>query len=162
MRFYLTTILVLFAASTFSQATDEDEAIKEVIHRVFKAMELGDSAMLRTTFVDNPATATVFRSKADEPMLRQDAGIENFLKAVGTPHQEVWYEEVWDLEVRRDGDMAQAWCEYAFYVGNKFSHCGVDVFHLFRSKEGWKIFHLADTRRTTGCDIPQEVQDKHN
>ena len=72
MRFYLTTILVLFAATAFSQATAQDEAIKEVIHRVFKAMELGDSAMLRATFVDNPATATVFRNKADEPVLRQD------------------------------------------------------------------------------------------
>jgi hypothetical protein len=57
--------------------------------------------------------------------------------------------------------LAQAWCDYAFYVDKSYSHCGVDAFQLFKGKDGWKIFHLADTRRKTGCTIPKEIQDKH-
>jgi hypothetical protein len=83
------------------------------------------------------------------------------LDAVGKPHTEVWYEEIWNVKVQVDGEMAQAWCDYAFYIDKTFSHCGVDAFHLFKGKDGWKIFHLADTRRKTGCTIPKEIQDKH-
>ena len=28
-------------------------------------------------------------------------------------------------------------------------------------KEGWKIFHLADTRRKENCSIPADIQAKH-
>jgi hypothetical protein len=70
-------------------------------------------------------------------------------------------EEIWNLKIQMDGDFAQAWCEYAFYYQNKFSHCGVDAFHLIKTTEGWKIFHLADTRRKENCIIPEEIKSKH-
>ena len=40
---------------------------------------------------------------------------------------------------------------------------GVLIFDctLVRTADGWKIFHLADTRRREGCKVPQEIQDKH-
>jgi hypothetical protein len=41
--------------------------------------------------------------------------------------------------------------EYRFYVGERFSHCGVDSFHLVRTADGWRIVDLADTRRREGC-----------
>jgi hypothetical protein len=87
--------------------------------------------------------------------------LDGFLKAVGTPHPEVWYEEIWNLKIQIDGDFAQAWCDYGFYIGKTFSHCGVDAFHMHKGKDGWKIFHLADTRRKTECDVPKKIQDKH-
>jgi hypothetical protein len=144
-----------------SQSTDEERAVKEVIVRLFKAMEAGDSAMLHSAFAPAPTTATVFRDQNNTSVLRQENSIESFLKAVGTPHKEVWYEEIWNVKIQLDGDFAQAWCDYAFYTGNTFSHCGVDAFHLHKGNKGWKIFHLADTRRKTGCQIPREIQNKH-
>jgi hypothetical protein len=65
------------------------------------------------------------------------------------------------MKIQIDGDFAQAWCDYAFYVGHRFNHCGIDAFHLIREKDGWKIFHLADTRRKEGCHVPEEIQKKH-
>jgi hypothetical protein len=53
--------------------------------------------------------------------------------------------------VQVDGGLASVWAEYHFYVGTRFSHCGVDTFHLVRTTEGWKIIDLADTRRKDGC-----------
>jgi hypothetical protein len=32
-------------------------------------------------------------------------------------------------------------------VDEKYSHCGVDVFMLVKTADGWKISTLADTRR---------------
>ncbi len=145
-----------------AQHVTEDKAISEVISRLFKGMQLGDSAMVRSTFTNRPELVRVYRDKNQDPVLHQDArAIIDFLNAVGTPHTEVWHEEMWDLKIQVDGDFAQAWCQYAFYLNHDFSHCGVDSFDLFKSKEGWKIFHLTYTRRKTDCNIPDDIKVKH-
>jgi hypothetical protein len=44
------------------------------------------------------------------------------------------------------------WVDYALYIGERFSHCGIDHFLLVKNEAGeWKILELADTRRTEGC-----------
>lgn len=90
------------------------------------------------------------------PTLTREASLEGFVQAVGAPHEEVWDERIWDAEVEVDGPLATAWIQYAFYVGETFSHCGVDAFQLFKGEDGWKIFHIADTRRQEGCETPEE------
>jgi hypothetical protein len=154
--------LVISCIQVKAQTSGEEKAVNEVIARLFKGMELGDSAMVHSAFYDKMATtATVLRDKNNTPLIRREASIQGFLDAVGKAHTEVWYEEIWNVTVQVDGEMAQAWCDYAFYAGKTFSHCGADAFQLFKGKDGWKIFHLADTRRKTGCTIPKEIQDKH-
>jgi hypothetical protein len=158
----LFALLICFALSkTYGQSAAEEGAVKEVINRLFKAMELGDSAMLHGTFAPGTTMATIYRDKNNDPVFKRDASIDDFLKAIGTPHPEPYYEEIWNIKVLIDGDLAQAWCDYGLFIGNKFSHCGVDAFHLHKGKNGWKVFHLADTRRKSGCEIPQPIQDKH-
>ena len=65
----------------------------------------------------------------------------------------MWDERIGDIDVRIDGGLATAWMPYAFYLGDRFSHCGVNAFHLTLTSEGWKILHITDTRRTTDCDV---------
>lgn len=154
-------LMAMFSHQSYGQATPDETAIKEVINSLFKGMELGDSAMVHKAFTRTPVMATVSRNQQNEPVLRQEHSLDGFLKAVGTPHKDVWYEEIWNLKIQQDGDLAQAWCNYAFYAGKNFSHCGVDAFHLHKGKDGWKIVHLADTRRKTGCEIPAEISNKH-
>ena len=89
-----------------------------------------------------------------QPVLEVMDSLDGFVTAVGTPRAEVWDERIWDTEVRVDGGLASVWTKYAFYRGEQFSHCGVDVFELVRRPDGWKIVHLADTRRTTNCWTP--------
>jgi hypothetical protein len=138
-----------------------EENVKKVIESLFKAMETGDSALARLTFAKEVTTATIFKGKDGATVLERQSGINDFVKAIGSPHPQKWYEEIWNVKVRVDGDFAQLWCDYAFYVGNKFSHCGADAFHLYNDGGTWKIFHLADTRRKTPCEIPTEIQNKH-
>lgn len=145
----------------FSQQTEEVVEIKNVIQTLFNGMYEGDSSKVHSVFTRNITMATASRDKSNVAVLRQESSLEGFLKAVGTPHPEKWTEEIWNIEVQVDGDFAQAWCNYAFYAGHNFSHCGVDAFHLHKTAGGWKIFHLADTRRREGCDIPEEIQAKH-
>ncbi len=66
-------------------------------------------------------------------------------------------ERLWDMEVRVDANLAQAWTYYALYVNDEYHHCGVDAFQLFHDGVAWKVFHIADTRRLE-CDIPESVK----
>jgi hypothetical protein len=145
-----------------SQAQHAEEGpVREVINHLFKGMEKGDSALVRSAFAKNITMATIFRDKSNAPMIHHETSLTGFLNAVGTAHNETWYEEIWNVKIQVDGDLAQAWCDYAFYLGNTFSHCGVDAFQLHKTKDGWKIFHLADTRRKQDCNIPDDIQAKH-
>jgi hypothetical protein len=155
-------LITLFALTpSLAQKSGEEDAVREVITRLFTGMEKGDSAMVHSAFAKNVTSATAFRDKNKNPVLDLDSSIGDFLKAVGTPRQETWFEEIWNVKIQVDDDFAQAWCDYAFYIDNTFSHCGVDAFHLHKGKDGWKIFHLADTRRKEGCEVPESVKKKH-
>ena len=162
---YRNTVLVILctACSFFAvaQQSTPDPAITATIRQLFKGMENGDSAQVHATFTRDITLATIRRDEAGNPVLRRESSADAFLKAVGTPHPKVWYEEIWDVKVQQDGDFAQVWCDYAFYIGNTFSHCGVDAFQLHKQKGGWKIFHLADTHRAENCAIPKSVEQKH-
>ena len=79
------------------------------------------------------------------------------ISAFGQPREQTWSEPIWNEKVEIDGGLAQVWVDYAFYIDKDFSHCGVDAFHLIKQPDGWKIFHLVDTRRKEDCDIPDEV-----
>ena len=155
-------ILLLILNVTFLNAQTSEEAnVTEVINRLFTGMYNADSTMVRSVFAKEVTMATSLRNKEGKPVLRRESSINEFVKSVGKKPPEPYAEEIWNLKIQIDGDLAQVWCDYAFYVGNKFHHCGVDAFQLHKSQEGWKIFHLADTRRSEGCNIPEEIQKKH-
>jgi len=137
------------------QAKGESEAVEKVILSLFDGMREADSAKVSSAFRKDVNMYTSFTSKEGELML-QEGKLESFLKAVGTPHDQIWDERIWNTKILIDGGIAQVWTEYAFYRGQEFSHCGVDAFHLVKEASGqWKIVHLMDTRRKEGCKTDQ-------
>ena len=156
------SVLFIFTNSLHAQQAPDNDAIVKVVRRLFEGMQKGDSAMVRSTFAKEVTLVTMRRNKENKSSLTRESSIDGFLKAVGTPHPDVWYEEIWNIKVQQDDNFAQVWCDYGFYVGKKFSHCGVDAFQLYKENDGWKIFHLADTRRSSPCTIPAEIERKHD
>jgi hypothetical protein len=159
MHYWMIVTAFLMASAVAAQSPEKE--VEAVIRKLFTGMEKSDTATVRSVFAQQVTMATVMRDKTDNPVLHRESSIDGWLKAIAAPRKETLYEEIWNVKVQRDGDFAQAWCDYAFYIDNTFSHCGVDAFHLHKGKEGWKIFHVADTRRKQGCQIPKEIQDKH-
>lgn len=155
--------LVLMYATVSLQAQSGDEArITEVIHTLFKAMQANDTVLFKSVFAGQVTMATVMKNKEGRVVVQREDNIRGFVKGIAKPNPRgALNEEIWNISVQVDGDFAQVWCDYAFYLGNTFSHCGVDAFQLSRTDDGWKIFHLADTRRRDGCTIPKNIQDKH-
>ena len=154
--------IVMYVNTHAQSDSNHEQEVSQVVYDLFDAMRVGDSTLARSVFSKHVTTATIFKDKTGNIVLRQEDTVDDFIKAIGTPHAEAWNEEVWNVQVRIADDFAELWCDYAFYVGKQFSHCGVDAVHLYRQKDGWKIFHLADTRKKTDCNIPQNIQDKYN
>jgi hypothetical protein len=132
----------------------EEAAVMAVVEAMFDAMRAGDSAAMRAVLHPSATGASVSVMEG-VPALTREASLDGFVQAVGAPHEEVWDERIWDAEVRIDGNLATGWMQYAFYLGDQFSHCGVDAFQLFKDEDGWKVFHIADTRRREGCETPE-------
>ena len=158
MRKYLCLSIFLISFSLAAQTAEEKKNVLEPVNKLFTGMNLGDSAMVHSAFAKTVSMGTIFTDKSGNPAIRNESSIDGFLKAVGTPHAEKWSEPIWDTEVQIDGNLAQVWTNYAFYLGKTFSHCGVDAFQLFKGTDGkWRIFSLADTRQKEGCKIPEKI-----
>ncbi len=158
MRLLLTTLLLFVFCISNAQNNDKENIMK-VVSDVFEAMRTNDKELLLTCFVEEPTTFTVFRREG-ETQFRRD-NFQGWVDAVGKPKEETWNEPIWNEKIQIDDDLASVWVDYAFYRGkdgDQFSHCGVDAFHLVRLDGDWKIFHLVDTRRKEGCDVPKKVK----
>jgi preprotein translocase subunit YajC len=143
------SFILLASLKTFAQQTDQD-AVKQTINNMFDAMRKGDSTMLRSTFHKNIVFEGISNKKDGTVALDID-NPNDFIKTVGTPHKEIYDEQITFNDIKIDGDMASVWAPYKFYLGKTFSHCGVDVFTLMRTPAGWKIIYVVDTRRKGNC-----------
>ncbi|MBK8562842.1 MAG: nuclear transport factor 2 family protein [Saprospiraceae bacterium] len=145
-------LLFFFCFTAEAQAPIEEErtAVVAVIQRMFDAMRAGDSMALRATFDTSARLQTAAANKEGKHILIAET-VDEFAKAVGTPHKEVYDERIWSYDVRIDGRLASAWTEYSFFLGDKLSHCGVNAFQLFKGENGWKITQITDTRRRENC-----------
>lgn len=138
--------VVPLSSSTAQAASDE---VLKTVRQLFDGMRKGDSSQVRAAF---HADATLLTTSVlnGQTTVRKDA-VEDFVKAVGTAHADVWDERIWNEKVFIDGPLASVWMDYAFFLGPKFSHCGVDAVMLAKMPDGWKIIALADTRRPEPC-----------
>ena len=153
MRFAVTLTFVAtplpVAAQAAPPASDDRAAALVVVRRLFDGMRAGDSAAVRATFHPKALLwSALVRNGAPEA---NPEPVDDFVRQVGTSHTEVWDERTSNEIVHVDGPLAVVWADYAFYLGSRFSHCGVDTFQLGRTPAGWKIVALADTRRREGC-----------
>jgi len=128
----------------------DSAGIHQVVARLFDGMRTRDTATMRTLFHEPVAMRSV-SYRQGKAMVEAD-GLEDWFTGVaGAPAGVLLDERIGAPEIRVDGNLAAVWVYYEFYVGDQFSHCGVDSFQLGRTDAGWKILLLADSRRRTGC-----------
>jgi Putative lumazine-binding len=144
--------LVLCPPPVAAQASaSESVAQMAVVNELFDAMRAGDSARVRAVFHPQLVSTVTSDVGRDGVARVRMTSVDGFVKAMGTPHAEVYDERLFNPRVLIDGTLASVWVDYSFYLGTTFSHCGVDIFQLAKVGESWKIVALSDTRRTTGC-----------
>lgn len=150
LAFLLPILLAGTTPALAQKTTPEAEAVKQPIKLFFDGMRQGDSAMVRRALAPGAVLHSI-GGKPGQPVALQRESVNDFLKAVSSPHAEAWDERVQFERVLIDANLASVWAPYEFYLGSKFSHCGYDSFQLVKLADGWKIAYIIDTRRKEKC-----------
>lgn len=144
--------------SAIGYAQTEEAAVKRAITDFFDGMRKSDTVLIRSTVTSQCILQTTIPGKDGNVLVRTDA-MTDFMSTIAKPHAEIYDERIEFETIKIDGPLASVWTPYHFYVGSKFSHCGVNSFQLVKQGGAWKIQYIIDTRRRTGCKpegaIPQ-------
>lgn len=86
---------------------------------MFDGMRAGDSSMVHSVMKDDVIFQRVTQNREGKAVV-QTSSFQNFLNAVGTPHDKVWDEQIEFGTISIDGDLASAWTPFKFYLGGVF------------------------------------------
>jgi len=146
-------VAIPFGKTVQAQANTEKKAVIAVIKQMFDGMRKGDADMVAGVFYENAAMQTTFTHKQTQKSMLRNGSVENFVAAIKKKKpSDVYDERISEYVVKIDDNLANVWTPYKFYLNDKFSHCGVNNFQLFKSDKGWKIISVVDTRRRNGCE----------
>ncbi|MDQ8151400.1 MAG: nuclear transport factor 2 family protein [Gemmatimonadota bacterium] len=139
-------LMLLGAVRVEAQVASDSATITGVVTKLFDAMRTRDTTTMRALFVPNAS----MQSLRDTAVTFEK--IDGWIAGVArAPQGVVLDERLGPQTLQIDGNLATVWVDYWFYVGPRFSHCGVDAFQLARIGGAWRIFSVVDTRRTAGC-----------
>ena len=145
-------IVLTFLCSSIVCKAQDDEivAIKQTINNLFEGMRKSDTSLLRSAFSEGAIMQSVNKNQ-DGVVTIQSEPLDSFIYLIARPHSVIYDERITFDVIKVDNELALAWTPYKFYLGEKFSHCGVDSYQLVKIKGVWKIQYLIDTRRKEKC-----------
>lgn len=139
------------AGAQSPQPVPDAHAPLAAVQRMFEGMRSADSAMVRSVFTPGARFAMI-DTRNTPTAIRFDT-VGGWIAAIATSNRR-WDEQIYDVQVRVDGNIAQVWAPYTFYLDKQLRHCGVNAIDLLRDGEGWKVTQIADTRRRENCPDP--------
>ncbi len=138
---FLVLFLALFAEFTSAQAIDADaKAAIAVADSVLAALSHGDHVTLARLVLDSSVVGGAGLRDGVERLSLRTWGLYINRAGSGT-----FTERGFDATARVQDRVAQVWMPYDLYVGDKWSHCGVDAFTLMKSEGRWRVAALAYT-----------------
>ncbi len=132
-----------------SPMSDAQQQVFAVVRQLFDGMREKDSTKMRGTM--HPEARLVTTGMRDSVPTVGLVSPTQWLAGIANAKANFLDERLRNPVVHVDAGLASVWAEYSFYIDDRLSHCGVDLFHLVRTAEGWKIIDLADTRHREGC-----------
>lgn len=140
--------LFFITSSLHAQNPQEKERVLDVVHKFFHALETQDTVAFREMFLEGAKNFAV-RDLKDSIVVR-GISVKDFRFRPGQIIKERMREAT--TEVKIHNNIAMVWAPYDLWVSEKFSHCGVDIFTLIKSSDGWKIASVSYTIDLEGCD----------
>ncbi|RBW62910.1 hypothetical protein DS884_00940 [Tenacibaculum sp. E3R01] len=131
-------------------STSEKEEVLNAILRFHNGMRQKDGELAISAWEKTAAGYTISidslgnsTKKIEEPV---DEGKLDRIKNWLNNTKDDLDEEIFDVRINIDGELAMAWVPYNFYRNNQFSHSGTNAFILMKFDNIWKIISVADTR----------------
>lgn len=150
-HFILVLLLFLGIYKVNAQSKTEEDAVKATINLLFDGMRNADTVMIRKAFASQNTMETIVKTKDGKTVVRRES-VDSFIKSIAAPHPDKYDERIVFTKILIDDQLASVWTDYKFYIGDKFSHCGVNSFQLVKLNNEWKIVYIIDTRRKEGCN----------
>jgi hypothetical protein len=149
--FTILTVLI-FSKMSYAQnmqSASDIAAVKQTIKTLLNAVHKGDSSLARSVLSKDLVFQSLSAENGKAKLETLNPG--DLLQAIGSPHASALDERVVYNAIKIDGDLACVWAPYKFMVGDQFDHCGLDVFQLMRTEDGWKVIYIGDTQRKDHC-----------
>lgn len=145
-------LVLVFMCSTALQAQQNEKiAVQQAVETFFDGFHKGDTVIMKKALAKEVIFQTAYTNKEGKDILREGS-VARLLHAIATrPADQKWDERLLSFTIQIDGNMANAWTPYEFWLNGTFLHCGVNSFQLFKDNGTWKIIYLIDSRRKKGC-----------
>ncbi|MBD3615340.1 MAG: nuclear transport factor 2 family protein [Gracilimonas sp.] len=145
-----TTIFLTALSGVVKAQNSTKQEVQATIETLFEGMLEADGQKVTASFTLDAIMQTIVKNEQGKVTVR-NGSLEAFVSSIGSAEPGRLNEKIGRYEIKVDGELASAWTPYEFYVGEEFSHCGVNSFQLMKTEDGWKIFHIVDTRRKDNC-----------
>jgi hypothetical protein len=125
-----------------------EAAVIRMAESFVRSLSAKDTALLSDLLAED-ATLHSVRVGPAGPEIRL-SNREEFLSSLGGDGRKL-LERIWDPVATVVGSVAVVMAPYDFYVDDRFSHCGTDVFTFLREADGWKITGVTYDVVREGC-----------
>ncbi len=150
------SIIICLSLSSIVLRGQENLNPIDAVNQLFDGMRTSDSIMVKNAFHPEARLLSIAQKK-DGTIALPSNKVADFVKMVGTPHEEIYNEQLYEVKIEEDGRLATVWAPYTFYVGKKLSHCGTNAFQLVKGNNGWQIIQIIDTRYRENCEEAPSV-----
>jgi len=138
-------ILCIITFSVNCLAQNPKQEVLDVVNAFFFTMEEKDSVAFNNLFLEN-AYAYSVRQQGDSVLVRNSV-----LKATDSKYTLKERLREQEITIHINNTIAAVWAPYDFWIDDKHSHCGYEVFTLIKKGEDWKIASLTYSVEEDRC-----------
>jgi len=150
MKKSLIILCCLVSLATWGQANEKD-AVQLAIETFFDGFHKQDTLALQKSVSEAIVLQTISKDSLGNTIVKV-IPFNKFAQGIASiPKTTTFEEKLNSFSIQVDGNMANAWTPYEFWLNGAFHHCGVNSFQLVKHGTDWKIVYLIDTRRKEGC-----------
>ena len=143
-------ILVSFwIFSPFAQAdSSEEKIVLATVQKFFDALAIPSPETAHSVLLAAGCSFSIREENGQ--MILRNSSLKESIENLASVKDDL-LERMWDPKVLIHEHIAMVWTKYDFHRNREFSHCGVDVFTLIKTIQGWKIASIVYSVEKTGC-----------
>ena len=111
----------------------QHDIISSKVCEFFDAMYAIDTTHLNKIIHNDASISTLLVN--ENLKVYKTSGKLDFMDAISQMNIVNWEEHLHDIKIQSNDLLATAWVPYTFYVDNRLTHCGVNIFNFIKLKD---------------------------
>ena len=145
----LVPIAAVFVLAFVNSGVADESGPLDAVNTFFEAMSGNNADLAASVMIGDGVLYGYVETAEGLRLMRTSA--DQFAEGMRNRSDSL-LERIWDVEVLRKDRLAVAWTPYDFYLNGEFHHCGVNIFNLIRTDDGWKIAGATYSIQTESCE----------